>query len=309
MIIDHLHDCKPALRCCALVSRAWLPASRFHLFRSIMLRPSRRAHPYPHCCNKLYALIRRSPHLAAIISELYIENGIWCDHMDWVHDTPCLALLLNSLTHLNTLHLIRVDWSRQPSELRGAFHRVFISNPISNFIFELCDFPFSSLLSILNTCSTSISLILSSFRFSKFDISPVDVETVEKEKAGHVGLENKCRFHDLRIIRCPPGFVSWLNNPENGPDLSRLHTLHCDCDELSGALLLQLGECLQHLCLDAPRGHSCMLIPSMSLVVLHSRSHQTLRPWSTSLVYEASRWKAHTLRMLWTLLGVQAPAG
>jgi hypothetical protein len=116
MIIDHLHDCKPALESCALVSHTWLPASRFHLFRSIQLDP----HPSCyHRCDKLYAIIEQSPHLAAIIRELHIDGGIgnYC-----VHASPRLNLLLDSLTHLNTLHIkhVNLNWDYHTPELQSA---------------------------------------------------------------------------------------------------------------------------------------------------------------------------------------------
>ncbi|KJA17670.1 hypothetical protein HYPSUDRAFT_46146 [Hypholoma sublateritium FD-334 SS-4] len=39
--IDHLHDNKEALRECALVCRAWVPRSRYHLFESVTISPPR----------------------------------------------------------------------------------------------------------------------------------------------------------------------------------------------------------------------------------------------------------------------------
>jgi hypothetical protein len=193
MIIDYLHDCKPALESCALVSHAWLPASRFHLFRSIELRPNSRALHYPQHCNKLYALIQRSPNIITIIRELHIHDGRW--HHVWVNGAPLLVLVLNSLTHLNTLHLKGIHWVKLTQKLRAALRRVFVSNPVSNFDFEQCRFPFSSLLSFLNTCSTLISLTLLSVSLSN---SP---EAVENEEAGYVKSKSKCRFHELRIVR------------------------------------------------------------------------------------------------------------
>ncbi|KAF8970631.1 hypothetical protein BDZ97DRAFT_54398 [Flammula alnicola] len=37
LFIDHLHDDRKALKSCGLVCKAWLPASRHHLFRSVSL--------------------------------------------------------------------------------------------------------------------------------------------------------------------------------------------------------------------------------------------------------------------------------
>jgi len=36
-VIDHLHDDKAALGVCGRVCRAWVPASRYHLFRKVMI--------------------------------------------------------------------------------------------------------------------------------------------------------------------------------------------------------------------------------------------------------------------------------
>jgi len=40
-ILDFLHDSKPALKACALVCKAWLPTSRYHLAPVIRLTPNR----------------------------------------------------------------------------------------------------------------------------------------------------------------------------------------------------------------------------------------------------------------------------
>jgi hypothetical protein len=36
-IIDHLHEDRPTLRICGLVCRAWVPASRYHLFNEVLV--------------------------------------------------------------------------------------------------------------------------------------------------------------------------------------------------------------------------------------------------------------------------------
>jgi hypothetical protein len=260
VIIDHLHDCKSALQSCALVSRTWLPASHLHLFRRIELGP--KSPSQPHCCHKLYAIIQRSPHIVSNIRELRIHEGTDLRlNSVWVNDTPCLALLLNSLTHLNTLHLKKINWVGLTSELRGALRHVVVSNPVSNFEFENCHIPFSSLLSIFNMCSTSISLTLIYFNLVDLVFPPGEVEAVEKEEAGYVGLENKCRFHDLRIFGAAFEVLLWLNDAESGPDLSHLRTLYCGGDHLSSALRLRLGGHLQHLCLHATLQEICVSNP------------------------------------------------
>ena len=38
-IIDHLHNDKASLAACALVCKGWVPASRHHLFRSVVIDP------------------------------------------------------------------------------------------------------------------------------------------------------------------------------------------------------------------------------------------------------------------------------
>jgi hypothetical protein len=192
------------------------------------------------------------------------------DH--WVNRKPCLVLLLNSLTHLNTLHLKRVSWINLTSELREAFRNVVVSNPVSNFEFVDCHFPSSSLSSIFNTCSTSISLTLLAFDISRSYVWQEKIKTVEKEEGRNVRSENRYRFHDFRISNCSPEVLSWLNDPECGPDLSHLQTLHCGRDIFSKALLPRLGGHLQHLSLPAPQ-KSCVSVPSLSHVILHSHSN------------------------------------
>jgi hypothetical protein len=41
IVIDHLHNDLDALKVCSLVCKSWLPSSRYHLFRSLVVKPSR----------------------------------------------------------------------------------------------------------------------------------------------------------------------------------------------------------------------------------------------------------------------------
>jgi hypothetical protein len=51
--IDHLYDNRSALKSCALVCRAWVPSSRYHLFSSLSFSPLSYGPSFPHLIGHL----------------------------------------------------------------------------------------------------------------------------------------------------------------------------------------------------------------------------------------------------------------
>ncbi|KAJ2962267.1 hypothetical protein NUW54_g14341 [Trametes sanguinea] len=68
-IIDFLHKDARALASCAIVCRAWTPAARFHLFRSIVLQD----HTFT---SSFQRLLRLSPDLGHYVRELTIAKFV-----------------------------------------------------------------------------------------------------------------------------------------------------------------------------------------------------------------------------------------
>ncbi|TEB28060.1 hypothetical protein FA13DRAFT_1735951 [Coprinellus micaceus] len=63
---------------CARVCKAWLPASRYHLFAKVSLKAASVHGPasFPSaCCSRLLSVVEESPEIASLIRELEIREG------------------------------------------------------------------------------------------------------------------------------------------------------------------------------------------------------------------------------------------
>src|SRR5271170_4062894 len=89
-ILDFLHDAKPALKACALVCRAWVPTSRYHLFSDIRLYRGK----------------------ADAFEELFKNPDCTIRHLTTCEsDSPTIRKLVHVLRHLtpSTLYLVHRD--------------------------------------------------------------------------------------------------------------------------------------------------------------------------------------------------------
>src|SRR5262245_48298912 len=94
VIIDHLHDCLPALCSCALpVTHA---SAYFHIFNTVILESYWRRDDQ--MCTKLCKTIKMSPRVAGFIRQLHIDDS-------WQYGNPHLPSFLDTLTHLRVLTL------------------------------------------------------------------------------------------------------------------------------------------------------------------------------------------------------------
>jgi hypothetical protein len=111
-IVDYLHDSPRDLRTCALISKAWLERSRFHLFRTIILNS-------PHC-RKLYKVIQQSPNIAFYTRQLHVTFI-----RAWVEDCAELPQLLRCFTNLCKLKLSSIKWRPLTPDLKNVFCDLF----------------------------------------------------------------------------------------------------------------------------------------------------------------------------------------
>src|ERR1700722_11607390 len=65
-ILDFLHDSKPALKACALVCKAWLPTSRYHLTPVIKLNP--------HTLDYIIKIFKNPNCTIRSCTELFVDN-------------------------------------------------------------------------------------------------------------------------------------------------------------------------------------------------------------------------------------------
>ncbi|KAL1745460.1 hypothetical protein HDZ31DRAFT_63120 [Schizophyllum fasciatum] len=143
LIIGYLFDDPTTLRACSLVSRAFAKTSQKFLFRMVTLRPlevssvqadASRMNP----CQLFHRLLEGSPHLAAYVQDLTIEEGqddpasvrdipddmlpfMGIKELAWVTKERTLPLVLGALKNLKNLSFGRfIDWNILSVSLRRA---------------------------------------------------------------------------------------------------------------------------------------------------------------------------------------------
>ncbi|KAK7448795.1 hypothetical protein VKT23_013525 [Stygiomarasmius scandens] len=124
-IIDFLFDDKDSLNSCALVSKSWLPSSRFHLFHTVAL-----ASTDTDKRRRLHDLITANPHIGNCIH--YLQLSVPSEE-----DTALEALLplLPSLRKLNLTSGSLVPWLSIPLSIRTTILRTVF--PLDSLVY-LC---------------------------------------------------------------------------------------------------------------------------------------------------------------------------
>lgn len=112
MVIDHLHDDRASLRACASVSRNWLPACRFHLFRTLTVNDVEG----DACFKDLSSFLHGHPQIPPFVRELYV--------MGTPGSTPSIALLglgtlIAGLPNVHTLKLHNIKWHHLSNSADG----------------------------------------------------------------------------------------------------------------------------------------------------------------------------------------------
>ncbi|OJT03003.1 hypothetical protein TRAPUB_6346 [Trametes pubescens] len=131
-IIDFLHKDARTLAVCARVCRAWTPASRFHLFRSIVLQNH-------HFTTSFQRLLKTTPDLGYYVRELTVAKFVTPSAVfrpaklaPSVEDT--LPRVLAHLPHLRSLTLAHIDL-KSVAELSALHHP-----SLTEATFSFCQF-------------------------------------------------------------------------------------------------------------------------------------------------------------------------
>lgn len=98
-VIDYLHDSKQSLASCALVSRSFIPCSRFHLFHSLCCGPGEK-NSYVY----IATYFQEHPHLQSYVRD--IRLAAYPPYQRHFHPKVCRCLLidiLHKLPHLSSL--------------------------------------------------------------------------------------------------------------------------------------------------------------------------------------------------------------
>jgi hypothetical protein len=126
-IIDYFHNSRSNLRTCALVCKAWVAPSRYHLFHTVKVGPHVSAR------RRVYRAIRKSPSLAVYIREFFLS------FLDRKAGKIALELLPLS-TSLRNLGLFNTNWTSLEPEIRNSIRRALALPTLTRL--ELIDVTF-----------------------------------------------------------------------------------------------------------------------------------------------------------------------
>lgn len=257
-IIDHLHDDRLTLNHCSLVSRAWLPTSRLHLFAKVSLTvsPANTLDP-TELCKRLHRLLSTTPSLIPNIRELDICEGcpgqpqagphgaISMRSTTWVTTERTFPQLLKLLTHLQRVEFSAqstLHWATLPPSLQGALRHVF-GLPFLTYI-RLKSWSFTSfgdLADLVACCHNLKGLALSATRvgtdagelYSGPVVGPDSLGTEGSDGSdGELGTEvadetpRRCGLEFLTLDYVECGHLGhWLLSKQSTVDLKRLREL------------------------------------------------------------------------------------
>lgn len=230
-IIDYFHDDVPALKACALVCWAWLPACRAHIFVRVSLRPPPLySLPYrflvtkPTDVQRLYRILRSSPEIAAYIHDLAICEGMI--GREWLSDQT-LPLLLRKLRNTQRFLFERsasmqITWSDLRADLRDAIAGVLLSPSLLELrLFGLAFDSPMQLLRILQSCQLLRVLHVKHLRL--LQELPVEIPVTDNPTSQK---QHRAPLDVLSIgARTSPDLISCLLHPELTIDVAAVRTL------------------------------------------------------------------------------------
>lgn len=113
IVLGFLHSDKDALQACSLTCKAWLPASRYHLFDKIVLAPS-------DVLAFLEYVDSSSSTVATIVRRLVVQRSVYSmmRALRNKHITPRADHLKAHFRGLRSLTLSEVFWGVLPSDIR-----------------------------------------------------------------------------------------------------------------------------------------------------------------------------------------------
>jgi len=254
-IIDHLHDDRLTLNNCSLVSRAWLPTSRLHLFAKVSLTVSpANTLPPTELCRRLHLLLSTSPSLIPNIRELDICEGSpgqpqtgphgAIRSTTWVTTERTFPQLLKLLTHLQRVEFSAqstLHWATLPPSLQGALRHVFGLPFLTYIRLKAWSFTsFADLADLLACCHSLRGLALSATRVGTDSgevyigpiVGPDSPSTEGNDSDGELETEvadeapRRCGLEFLTLDYVDFGYLGhWLLSKQSTVDLKCLREL------------------------------------------------------------------------------------
>ncbi|KAK0196182.1 hypothetical protein F5146DRAFT_1133669 [Armillaria mellea] len=139
--LDFLYGDVPTLRACSLVSRVFLPSSRYHIYSNVFIvhvaeldlfRDKYAGKLYQ--CQNLAALLEHSPHVASLVTRFGIFAMSELSFMTSVLTDTSLFPIIQSLHNLSHIEIIagrnQGYWADLPVATQRLFLRVLRSLPL-----------------------------------------------------------------------------------------------------------------------------------------------------------------------------------
>ena len=216
-VIDHLHGDRKALRCTALVCKAWTPSSHFHLFSVMRIDRTTRFE---------IRSLSEIPHLAARVRTLELAAILLESMSD-------LLLVLDAMPRLNELRL-RNEFLCGAQGIPGATRPC--PTPISDLEFRCCGIPVDTMFNIMSFFTSIGHLKLYSV-YSYWDRSGL-----LESQASHM-LSTHPIIYKLSAVRTKVDLVRRV--VQELPSVENLHTLVLiPCVDMCSQLVVPTRELL-----------------------------------------------------------------
>ena len=258
--LDHLWDDPKALKACSLVQRAWVPTTRLHLFRTVLLSSLS-------CTTRFTALLEQNPSIARCVRKLSItaqyarpDGNADAANADraieddaWVNACSGLLGTLGGTGRVHTLALSRMRWSTLEPGTRAAFAQLFRSVH-TLFLFEVRFAASGDVLALLDAVPRLDELYFHAVSWDRESAAPtlgthMQVEPAQKEKMHLTYL-----FLDPRSS--PTLVTEWILSHPSEEKLRTIQLCWREMDNTKalGDLLQASGSSLERLQIEFPAG-------------------------------------------------------
>ncbi|KAI8982881.1 hypothetical protein BD414DRAFT_463930 [Trametes punicea] len=271
--IDYLWDDVESLRACSLTCKAWLPSSRYHLFRNVRLR-------HADDVARFRTLLISAPGIAHCVRKLSFSadydgataEGSPQEDDAWVNGA---AELLPKLNRIDTLGLARVRWHALHQKTRSAFADVF-RTVRQLFLFEVSFDASRDVISFLSGFPALQELYFQAVSWKHDSPAPFDDPNTPHEFAEVGSMHLSYLFLDPKSS--PTLVTEWLLKH---PEEQRLRTIQLCWRELEntkavGDLLQVSGASLESLQVEFPAGISDNAVLQNHLSLAHNTGLRSL---------------------------------
>ncbi|KAI0636457.1 hypothetical protein C8Q77DRAFT_1050271 [Trametes polyzona] len=271
--IDYLWDDIDTLRACSLTCKAWLPASRFHLFRNVRLR-------HADDVFRFRSLLSSAPGVAPCVRKLSLSadyNGATAEGAaqeddTWVNSAASLLPLLNNIS---TLGLARVRWHALNDETRAAFAGV-CKSVRQLFLFEVSFEASRDVVAFLSGFPALQELYFQAVSWKHDSPSPFDEPNSPQALTDAGRMQLSYLFLDPKSS--PTLVTEWLLKH---PEEQHLRTIQLCWRELEntkavGDLLQASGSSLESLQVEFPAGLSEDAVLQNHLSLAHNTGLRSL---------------------------------